>query len=68
MNEALKEGGRTGSVDGGHVRLGSILVVSENAVALVLLIASGLLLRSLQKMRDVDLAFRPDHTVIECIA
>ena len=64
MNEALKEGGRTGSVGGGHVRLRSILVVSEIAVALVLLIASGLLLRSFQKMRDVDLGFRPDHTVI----
>ena len=36
MNEALKEGGRTGSVGGGHVRLRSILVVSEIAVALVL--------------------------------
>ena len=64
MNEALKEGGRTGSVGGGHVRLRSILVVSEIAVALVLLIASGLLLRSFQKMRDVDLGFHPDHTVI----
>ena len=64
MNEALKEGGRTGTVGGGHVRLRSVLVVSEIAVALVLLIASGLLLRSFQKMRDVDLGFRPDHTVI----
>jgi putative ABC transport system permease protein len=64
MNEALKEGGRTGSVGGGHARLRSILVVSEIAVALVLLIASGLLLRSFQNMRNVDLGFRPDHTVI----
>ena len=64
MNEALKEGGRTGSVGGGHARLRSVLVVSEIAVALVLLISSGLLLRSFQKMRDVDLGFRPDHTVI----
>jgi putative ABC transport system permease protein len=64
MNEALKEGGRTGSVGGGHVRLRSVLVVSEIAVALVLLIASGLLLRSFQNMRNVDLGFRPDHTVI----
>ncbi len=64
MNEALKEGGRTGSVGGGHVRLRSVLVVSEIAVALVLLIASGLLLRSFQNMRNVDLGFHPDHTVI----
>jgi putative ABC transport system permease protein len=39
-------------------------VVSEIAVAMVLLIAAGLLLRSFQKMRDVDLGFHPDHTVI----
>ncbi|MGC1780928.1 MAG: ABC transporter permease [Acidobacteriaceae bacterium] len=64
MNEALKEGGRTGSVGGGHARLRSVLVVSEIAVALVLLIASGLLLRSFQKMRDVDLGFQPDHVLI----
>lgn len=64
MNEALKEGGRTGSVGSGHARLRSVLVVSEIAVALVLLIASGLLLRSFQKMRDVDLGFQPSHILI----
>ncbi|HEX4021773.1 MAG TPA: ABC transporter permease [Acidobacteriaceae bacterium] len=64
MNEALKEGGRSGSAGGGHARLRSILVISEVAVALVLLIASGLLLRSFQKMRDVDLGFQPQHIVM----
>jgi putative ABC transport system permease protein len=64
MNDALKEGGRTGSAGGGHARLRSTLVISEIAVALVLLIASGLLLRSFQKMRDVDLGFKPDHVLI----
>lgn len=61
MDEALKQGGRTGSVGGGHARLRSILVVSEIAVALVLLVASGLLLRSFQKMRDVNLGFHPQQ-------
>jgi predicted permease len=37
------------------------LVVAEIAVALVLLIASGLLLRSFEKLRDVDPGFRTDH-------
>jgi predicted permease len=45
VNEALKEGGPTGSAGGGHARLRSALVVAELAVALVLLTASGLLLR-----------------------
>jgi predicted permease len=64
MNDALKEGGRTGSVGGGHARLRSVLVMSEIAIAVMLLIASGLLLRSFQKMRDVDLGFRPAHVLI----
>jgi len=63
VNEALKEGGRTGSAGAGHARLRSILVVAELAVALVLLTGSGLLLRSFQKMRNVDLGFRADHTL-----
>jgi predicted permease len=63
VNEALKEGGRTGTPGSGHGRLRSVLVVAAIAVALVLLTASGLLLRSFEKMRDVNLGFEPDHTL-----
>jgi len=63
VNETLKEGGRTGTSGSGHGRLRSTLVVAEIAVALVLLTASGLLLRSFEKMREVDLGFRVDHTL-----
>jgi predicted permease len=63
VNEALKEGGRAGTVGAGHARLRSMLVVGEIAIALVLLVASGLLLRSFEKMRAVDLGFRPDHVL-----
>ena len=63
VNEGLKEGGRTGTAGGGHVRLRSALVVTELAVALVLLTASGLLLRSFQNMRAIDLGFHIDHTL-----
>jgi predicted permease len=63
VNETLKEGGRTGTSGSGHARLRSGLVVAEIAVALTLLTASGLLLRSFQKMRDVKLGFRPDNTL-----
>ena len=63
VNETLKEGGRTGTAGSGHARLRSVLVVAEIAVALVLLTASGLLLRSFEKMRDVNLGFNPDHTL-----
>ena len=62
VNETLKQGGRTGTA-GGHARLRSALVIGEIAIALVLLAASGLLLRSFEKMRAVELGFRPDHTL-----
>jgi putative ABC transport system permease protein len=61
VNETLKDGGRTGSAGGAHARLRSALVVAEIAVALVLLIASGLLLRSFEELRQVHLGFRTDH-------
>jgi predicted permease len=63
VNETLKEGGRTGSSGSGHTRLRSALVIGEIAIALVLLTASGLLLRSFEKMRSVDVGFKPDHTL-----
>jgi putative ABC transport system permease protein len=62
VNETLKEGGRTGSATG-HAWMRSGLVVGEIATALVLLAAAGLLLRSFEKMRAVDLGFRPDHVL-----
>jgi predicted permease len=64
LNEGLKEGGRAGSAGGGHARLRSALVVVEIAIALVLVAASGLLLRSFERMREVAIGFRPDHVLV----
>ncbi|HLY40783.1 MAG TPA: ABC transporter permease [Terracidiphilus sp.] len=61
VNDTLKEGGRTGSAGGAHARMRSALVIAEVAVALVLLTASGLLLRSFEKLREVNLGFKTDH-------
>ena len=61
VNEALKEGGRTGSAGGGHGRLRSALVIAELAVAMVLLTAAGLLLRSFEKLRSVPLGVKTEH-------
>ncbi len=63
VNETLKEGGRTGSSGSGHARLRSSLVIAEIAVAIVLVAASGLLLRSFEKMRDANLGYRTDHLI-----
>ena len=62
-NASLKESSRSGSASGSHARLRSVLVVAEIATALVLLCASGLLLRSYIKMNEAkaNLGFQPDH-------
>ena len=62
--ESLKEGAHTGSGAASHARLRSALVISEVAIALVLLTVSGVFLRSLQNMQAVDPGFRADHAVI----
>jgi putative ABC transport system permease protein len=64
VNDTLKEGGRTGTAGGAHARLRSALVIGEIAIALILMVGSGLLLRSFEKMRAVDLGFRPDHVLV----
>ncbi|HEX6773302.1 MAG TPA: ABC transporter permease, partial [Acidobacteriaceae bacterium] len=58
---ALKEGGRTTS--GGHNRVQNTFVVTEMAVALVLLIGAGLMLRTLARLSMVDPGFDP-HNVL----
>ena len=64
---SLKEGGRSGSASGAHARLRSVLVVAEIAIALVLLCAAGLLLRSYM-VNNVDHGFQPGHITIAAYA
>lgn len=61
VNDALKQTGRTGQAGAYHNRLRSVLVVAEMAITLVLIVASGLLVRSLENMLSANLGFRPDH-------
>jgi predicted permease len=56
INNALKEGGQL-SVAGSWRRVGSILVVAEVAISVVLLAGSGLLLKSLYRLLNVDTGF-----------
>ena len=67
LHTALKEGGRgTGQLN--RSRLRSSMVVIETAMAVVLLIAAGLLIRSLWKLQSVDAGFEPDHLLIMRLA
>ncbi len=59
-SEALKEGGRSGTPGRERTRLRSVLVTAEVALALVLSIGAGLLLRSLSRLQHVDTGFRSD--------
>jgi predicted permease len=61
LQEALKDGGH-GSSDGRkHERMRAVLVISEVALACVLLVGAGLLLRSFLRVLDVDLGFEASH-------
>ncbi|HEV8254183.1 MAG TPA: ABC transporter permease [Vicinamibacteria bacterium] len=57
---SLKEGGRTGEGQVRH-RVRNALVVSELALALVLLVGAGLLLRSLHRLQSIDPGFDPSR-------
>ena len=60
VQETLKEGGRGGSgASRSSARLRSALVIAEMSLALVLLTAAGLMVRSFAALQQVDLGFRP---------
>ncbi|MGC1783747.1 MAG: ABC transporter permease [Acidobacteriaceae bacterium] len=61
LQDALKDRGPGMSTGRKHERLRAALVVSEVALACVLLIGAGLLLRSFLKVLDIDLGFQPGH-------
>ncbi|HEX8424639.1 MAG TPA: ABC transporter permease, partial [Pyrinomonadaceae bacterium] len=60
LNEMLKEGGRNGSGGPRRERARRLLVVSEVALALVLLISAGLLLKSFLRLQNVKPGFVPE--------
>ena len=61
LHGSLQEGGRSGTPCRARRRLQDIFVTAEFALALVLLIGAGLLVRSFTKLLAADLGFRPDH-------
>jgi putative ABC transport system permease protein len=63
LNEAVKAGGRSDSGTSSHNRLRSVLVVSEVALSLVLLIGAGLMVRSFVEMLRADLGIKPENVL-----
>jgi putative ABC transport system permease protein len=60
VSDTLKEGGR-GAAGAARHRLRSALVVAEVALALLLLVGAGLLIKSFWKLRNVSPGFNPEN-------
>jgi predicted permease len=64
VNRSLRDTGSRGSTDSaGHSTLRDWLVVSEVALALVLLAGAGLLVRTFQNLQHVEMGFQPEHVL-----
>jgi predicted permease len=61
LRETLNESGRGASASGGSRRLRATLVVSELALAVLLLVGAGLLIRSFSRLLDVSPGFQTQH-------
>ncbi|MGH9445474.1 MAG: ABC transporter permease [Terriglobia bacterium] len=59
LQESLKAGGR--GTTGGQHRAQKLLVVSEIVLTLVLLVAAGLMIRTIRRLWDVNPGFDPQH-------
>jgi predicted permease len=64
LNESLKEGGRAGSGGASSHRMQRLLVVSEVALALVVVIAAGLFARSFQAATHISPGLDPNHVLV----
>jgi putative ABC transport system permease protein len=63
LTAALKDSGRGSSQGAKRQRLRGVLVISEVALSLMLLIAAGLMIQSFQQMQRVDLGYDPGQTM-----
>jgi predicted permease len=64
IEPALRQGSTQSGAARGQHRMRAVLVVAEIAMSLTLLVACGLLLRTIYTLRHVPLGFRTDHVMV----
>lgn len=68
IEPALKQGGAQAGIGRHSNRARAVLVAAEVAMSLTLIVACGLLLRTIYTLRHVPLGFRTDHIVVASLA
>jgi len=63
VQEALKDGGRSSTPSAKQHRVRGMLAIAETALALVLLIGAGLMVKSLYRLFEVSPGFQPDQVL-----
>lgn len=63
LDRFLRSGSRGGSGSPRHRRIQSVLVVSEIALAMMLLVSAGLMIRTFNNLITADLGFRTDNVL-----
>ena len=66
--ESLREGSQQATLGGRRQRLRSALVAAEVALAVILVIGAGLMIRSLAALGQIDLGFNPDRVLTMRVA
>jgi putative ABC transport system permease protein len=61
VNRSLREGGQRTTAGSGKLRLRRMLVIAEMALAVILVVGSGLMLRSFSALTAVDPGFQPEN-------
>jgi putative ABC transport system permease protein len=63
LNEALKQGGGRTNLSAGHRRLQNAMIVGEVALAMVLLVGAGLLIKTFARLRDQYAGLRAESVL-----